>query len=146
MYQETLDQATDSPDAPMWVPAPIDRLMDALDALQQHPESEQRRSERRSCRRTAVFVAVEGHTAANGSHLVHVRNISAGGVCFLDKANLSFGARCRVDMRVTRTEWIRCRGHVVRSRSVGPEKYEAAVVFDKSLLPEELERICGPQS
>ena len=128
-------------EGPRWGSAEIMELLDTLDGMQVGPAAEARKFPRLTCRHTAVFVSVSGQAVAAPSHLVQVRNIARGGVCFLDRTSFPMGTRCRLDIRVSRTEWLKCQGQVVRSRPVAPDVSEMAIMFDAQISEADVQKV-----
>jgi len=80
-----------------------------------------------------VMVAFTGEDGSCRCCFVNPRNISAGGIAFLDEHFVAPGAGCAVMLETTDGGIIEACGRVVACRHVHERLHEVAVCFDETL-------------
>jgi CheY-like chemotaxis protein len=112
----------------------INKILERLDRLS--APSPERRSRRYPFRPKALIVRMRQPGATQTSaYQVIGRNISGGGISFLDGGFVHNGSRCTMQLMTPHGSWSDVAGTVIRCRYVESNVHEVAVLFDHAIDP-----------
>ena len=110
-----------------------DQLLQQLDAAdKQDPGAAKRRATRKSWRKRLKMLIVE--PAGNERRVeVVTRNLSGGGLSFLNNGYLHTGSRCEMQLMTSDNAWVDIQATVLRCRYVAGRVHEVGIRFDQSV-------------
>ncbi len=111
--------------------ADAERILDSLDeAAAQDARAAKRRSARRTWRRRLKITVAQPGGDLTSAQVV-TRNLSSGGLSFLNNGFLHVGSRCKLQLITADNAWVDVQATVVRCRYVAARVHEISVRFDE---------------